>query len=95
MKYGCVTCLPRKDGGIPLSALPKDTTRKLTGLFSTLSVFFYAEHQAGKLQIPFLKVFRYDSTEGMNPWSTDCEADALTTTPSHRCLAGTDLLSNG
>ena len=42
-----------------------------------------AERQAGKLRIPF-KVFRYDSTRGMNPRSTDCEADALTTTPSRR-----------
>ena len=32
------TCLPRKDGGIPLSVLPKDTTSKLAGLFSTLSL---------------------------------------------------------
>ena len=32
------TCLPHKDGGIPLSALPKDTTRKLAGLFSTISL---------------------------------------------------------
>ena len=30
------------------------------------------------------KVFRYDSTRGVNPRSTDCEADALTTTPSRR-----------
>ena len=41
-----------------------------------------AERQAGKLQIPFFKVFWYDSTRGMKPRSTDCEADALTTTPS-------------
>ena len=33
------TCLPHKDGGIPLSALPKHTTSKLAGLFSTLSLF--------------------------------------------------------
>ena len=38
---GPTTCLPRADGGILLSALPKDTTGKLAGLFSTLS-FFYA-----------------------------------------------------
>ena len=38
-----------------------------------------AERQAGKLWIPFFKVFWYDSTRGMNPRSTDCEADALTT----------------
>ena len=31
------TCLSHKDGGIPLSALPKDTTSKLAGLFSTTS----------------------------------------------------------
>ena len=41
-----------------------------------------AERQAGKLRIPFFKVFWYDSTRGINPRSTDCEADALTTTPS-------------
>ena len=31
------TCLPQKGGGVPLSALPKDTTSKLAGLFSTTS----------------------------------------------------------
>ena len=31
------TCLPHKGGGVPLSALPKDTTSKLAGLFSTTS----------------------------------------------------------
>ena len=29
------TCLPHKGGGVPLSALPKDTTSELAGLFST------------------------------------------------------------
>ena len=43
-----------------------------------------AKRQAGKLRIPFFKVFWYDSTRGMNPWSTNCEEDALTTTPSRR-----------
>ena len=44
-----VDCLapPPEDGGIPLSALSKDTTSKLAGLFSTLSLC--AERQAGKL----------------------------------------------
>ena len=32
----------------------------------------------------FKKVFWYDSTRGMSPMSTDCEADALTTTPTCR-----------
>ena len=53
-----------------------------------------AERQAGKLQIPFFKVFWYDSTRGMNPRSTDCEADALTTTPSRRCLPLQDVASS-
>ena len=35
---GPTICLPHKDGGIPLSVLPKDTS-KLAGLFSTLSLF--------------------------------------------------------
>ena len=43
-----------------------------------------AERQAGKLEIPFFKVFWYDSTRGMNSRSIDCEADALTITPSRR-----------
>ena len=43
-----------------------------------------AERQAGKLRMPFFKVFWYDLTRGMNPRSTNCEADALTTTPSRR-----------
>ena len=30
------------------------------------------------------KVFWYDYTRGINPRFTDCDADALTTTPSHR-----------
>ena len=47
-----------------------------------------AERHAGKLQIPFLKSLLAKSrginrgTRGINPRSTDCEADALTTTPS-------------
>ena len=34
---GPASCLPHKDGGIPFSVLPKDTTNKLAGLFYTLS----------------------------------------------------------
>ena len=45
---GPAIILPRKDGGIPLSVLPKDTTSKLADLFSTLFLF-YVERQAGKL----------------------------------------------
>ena len=32
------TCLPHKGGGVPLSALLKDTTSELAGLFSTTSL---------------------------------------------------------
>ena len=38
-----------------------------------------AQRQAGKLWIPFFKVFCYVSTRGLSPRSTDCEADAPTT----------------
>ena len=76
---GPTTCLPHENGDMPLSALPKDTTSNLAGLFSTLSPC--AKCQAGKRWIPFFKVVWYYSTWGMNPRSTDCEADALTTTP--------------
>ena len=48
VKYGYAICLPHENGGIPLNALPKDTTSKLPCLFSTLFLF-YAERQAGKL----------------------------------------------
>ena len=38
----------------------------------------------GSCEYHFFKVFWYDSTREMNPRSTDCDADALTTTPSRR-----------
>ena len=48
VKYEYASCLPPKDGGVPLSALPKDTTINLAGLLSTLS-FFYAKRKEEKL----------------------------------------------
>ena len=77
-----VTCLPHKGGGVPLSALPKDTTSELAGLFSTISHKCRAPSREAVDTI--FKVFSYDSTRGMNPRSTDCEAKALTTTPSRK-----------
>ena len=71
------TCLPHKGGGVPLSALPKDTTSELAGLFSTTSP---------KCRAPSREAIDDDSTRGMNPRSTNCEADALTATPSRRLL---------
>ena len=46
-QLGPATCLAHEDGGTLLSFLPKDTTGKLAGLFSRLSLG--AERQAGKL----------------------------------------------
>ena len=37
------TCLPHKDRGIPLSALPKDTTSKLAGLFSKDKIYIWTK----------------------------------------------------
>ena len=79
---GHAICLSHKDGGKPLSVLPKDRAGEIAGFSSTLSLG--AERQAGKLWIPFLKVCWYDSTWEMNHRSTNSEADAPTTTPSHR-----------
>ena len=76
------TCLPLKGGGVPLSALPKDTTSELAACSPQPSP--NVERQAGKQWIPFLKVIWYDSTGGLNPKPNDCEADALITTPSRR-----------
>ena len=44
------------------------------------------ERQGGKLWIPFVKVFWYDSTRKLSPRSTDYKADALTTWPCCCCL---------
>ena len=77
-----VTCLPHKGRGVPLSSLPKDTTSELAGLFSTTSHKCRSPSREAIDNI--FKVFWYNSTRGMNSRSTDCKADALTTTPSHR-----------
>ena len=65
--------------GIPLSALPKTQQANLPACSPQPPI--NAERHAGKQQMPFLKVFWYDSTRGTNPRSTGCKADALTTTP--------------
>ena len=64
------------------SALPKDTTSNLAGLFSTTSPKYRAPSREGVDTI--LKLFWYDSTRGLNSRSTGCQADAPTTTPLHR-----------
>ena len=71
------TCLLHKDGGVPLSALPKGTTCEPAGLFTTTSL----KCRAPSRDAVDIIVVWYDTTRGMNPKSTDCEANALTTTP--------------
>ena len=75
-------CLPHKGGASRKVLCPSTQQANLPACSPQPPL--NAERQAGKLRIPFFKVFWYDSTRGMNPWSTDCEADALTTTPSRR-----------
>ena len=70
------TCLLHKGGGVPLSALPKDTTSELAGLFSTTSHKCRAPSREAVNTI--FKVFWYDSAREMNPRPTDCGANALT-----------------
>ena len=43
-----------------------------------------AERQEGKLWTLFFKVFWHNLTSKINPRSTDCEADYLTTIPSRQ-----------
>ena len=81
---GSATCLPCEDGGIPLSALPKDTTRKLAGLLSTLFLAVLSAKQ-GNCKYYFLKSFGMTRLGKMNPGSTDCKVNSVTTTPSCRC----------
>ena len=64
-----------------LSALPKGTTSELTGLFSTTSLKCRAPSREAVNNI-FFKSFDMTQQRGLNPRSTDSEADALTTTPS-------------
>ena len=66
VNYRYATCLPHKDGGVPLSVLPKDTTSKFAGLFSTLSLFMLSAKQ-GSCEYHFLKSFGKTRLRGMNP----------------------------
>ena len=59
------TCLPHKGGGVPLSALPKDTTSELADLLPTISPKCQAPSR--EAVDTFFKVFWYDSTRAMNP----------------------------
>ena len=59
--HGPATCLPHKDGGIPLSALPKDTTSKLGGLFSTLPGVVVRASASQSVNLGF--IFQVESTK--------------------------------
>ena len=56
-------CLPHKGGSVPLSASRKDTTTNLPACSQQPPL--NAERQAKKLWIPFLKLFWYESTRGI------------------------------
>ena len=77
-----VICLPSKDGASHYVPCPRTQQANLPACF--LQSPINVERQAGKLQIPFFKVFWHNSTREMNLRSMDCEADALTTKPSRR-----------
>ena len=75
------TCLSHKGGVVPLSALPKDTTSELAGLFSTTFLFLKCRAQSKEtVDTSFLYSFGMTRQKGTNLRSTDCKADALTTT---------------
>ena len=73
------TCLPHKGGASRQVPCPRIQQANLPACSPQPPR--NAEHQAGKLWIPFFKVFSYDSTRGLNPRSTNCKVDALTTMP--------------
>ena len=80
------TCLPHKDGDIPLSALAKDTTSELAGLFSTTSPKCRATSRkdVDSIFYSLLKNKGIKSRRRLNTRSIGCEANALTTTPLRR-----------
>ena len=61
--------LPHKNGGIPLNALPKDTTSELAGLFFILSLSCTAPSK--EVVDTIFHVFWCDSIRKTNPKSTD------------------------
>ena len=69
---------------VPLIILPKDKTSKLAGLLPTLFLLPLASCRKGGLLL--FKVLLYGSTREINGRSTNCEVDALSTTPSHPLL---------
>ena len=87
------TCLLHNGGGVPLNALSKNTAGELSGLFPT--TFLKCRAPSREAMDTIFKVFWLDSTMGINPRFTDCEADALTTTPSRRCIICLRFLESG
>ena len=71
---GPATCLPHKDGGVPLSALPK--TQQASFPACSPHYPYVLSISKGSCEHHFLKSW-YDSTWGMNLRYTDCEADAV------------------
>ena len=75
------TYLPHKSGASQQVSCPRTQANLLA---CSPHPPLNAKRPAGKLWIPLFKAFWYDSTRGLNPRSTDCKVDALTTTSLHR-----------
>ena len=73
------TCLIHKTRGIPLNALPNDTTSELAGLFSTTSFKCWAPSRES-VDITFWSLLVW-LDKGIEPRSTNCKADTITTMP--------------
>ena len=76
------TCLPHKSGGIPVKCLAQGHNKQARRLVLHTTHMCLAPSREAVNTI--FKVFWYDSAREMNPRSTDCETDALSTTLSHR-----------
>ena len=75
---GLTTCLPHKDGGLAQRHC-KQVCRLVLH-----TVPFVLSAKQGSCEHQFLTFYGMTRLGEMNPTSTDCEADALTTTPSRQ-----------
>ena len=74
-----------------LCAFPKGTKSEITK--RTFNYLFRAEPRAGKRRIPFFKFLLILDKES-EPESTECEAEALTSTPLSRVIIPQDKISS-
>jgi len=58
---------PRRNRGIQLSVLPKDTSKLAGRLFLFSVEILYFKHECSKYQLPIFIEFWFDLTEDANP----------------------------